>query len=231
MSSERVSLWDEFFKGIGRMNPVYILLLGLCSAMAITTSIENALVMGMGVIFCLVCSTAIISIVRNFVPEDVRIPVFISIIAGFVTIFGFIAQAYVPVIHAALGIYLPLITVNCILYGRAEAYAQKNPVIPTLMDGLGMGAGYTLSIIGISLVREILGFGKISFQDLAQLEINILPFQVGVLQQPAGGYIVMAGYLGFFMYLSKRKERKRQREIAEEREKLMEKRAKEVNNG
>jgi electron transport complex protein RnfE len=231
MSSERVSLWDEFFKGIGRMNPVYILLLGLCSSMAITTSIENALVMGMGVIFCLVCSTAIISIVRNFVPEDVRIPVFISIIAGFVTIFGFIAQAYVPVIHAALGIYLPLITVNCILYGRAEAYAQKNPVIPTLMDGLGMGAGYTLSIIGISLVREILGFGKISFQDLAQLEINILPFQVGVLQQPAGGYIVMAGYLGFFMYLSKRKERKRQREIAEEREKLMEKRAKEVNNG
>jgi electron transport complex protein RnfE len=187
--------------------------------------------MGMGVIFCLVCSTAIISIVRNFVPEDVRIPVFISIIAGFVTIFGFIAQAYVPVIHAALGIYLPLITVNCILYGRAEAYAQKNPVIPTLMDGLGMGAGYTLSIIGISLVREVLGFGKISFQDLAQLEINILPFQVGVLQQPAGGYIVMAGYLGFFMYLSKRKERKRQREIAEEREKLMEKRAKEVNNG
>jgi len=197
MNDEKVSLWDEFFKGIGRMNPVYILLLGLCSSMAITTSIENALVMGMGVIFCLVCSTAIISVVRNFVPEDVRIPVFISIIAGFVTIFGFIAQAYVPAIHAALGIYLPLITVNCILYGRAEAYAQKNPIIPTLMDGLGMGAGYTLSIIGISVVREILGFGKISFQDLAQLEINILPFQVGVLQQPAGGYIVMAGYLGF----------------------------------
>jgi electron transport complex protein RnfE len=231
MGDEKISLWEEFFKGIGRMNPVYILLLGLCSSLAITTRIENAIVMSMGVIFCLVGSTVIISVVRKFVPEDVRIPVFISVIAGFVTIFGFIAQAYLPSIYVALGIYLPLITVNCILYGRAEAYAQRNPILPTLMDGLGMGGGYTLAIIGIAAVREVLGFGQIVFQDLAQFEVNILPFQVGVLQQSAGGYIVMAGYLGFFMYLSKRKERKRREDIAEERKKIMGKRTKEVKDG
>jgi len=228
MSNEKVNLWDEFFKGIGRMNPVYILLLGLCSALAITTRIENAIVMSIGVIFCLVCSTAIIAAIRRFVPDDVRIPVFISIIAGFVTLFGFFTQAYLPSVYGALGVYLSLITTNCIIYGRAEAYAQRNPILPTLTDGLGMGLGYSLSIIGIAAVREILGFGKIVFQDLAQVEINILPFQVGVLQQPAGAYIVMAGFLISFVYLSKRKERKRKEEIAEEREKIMKRRVREV---
>jgi electron transport complex protein RnfE len=229
MSSENVSLWDEFFKGIGRMNPVYVLLLGLCSSLAITTRMENAIVMGIGVIFCLVCSNIIISAIRRFVPEDVRIPVFISIISGFVTLFGFIARAYMPAIYVALGIYLPLITVNCNLYGRAEAFAQNNPVMPTFMDGLGIGAGYTLAILGIAFVREALGFGEIMFQDLAQFTIKILPFQVGVLQQPAGGYIVMAGYLISFTYLSKRKERKRKEDIAEERKRTMENRVKGVN--
>jgi len=228
MSNEKVNLWDEFFKGIGSMNPVYILLLGLCSALAITTRIENAIVMSIGVIFCLLCSTAIIAAIRRFVPEEVRIPVFISIIAGFVTLFGFITQAYLPTVYGALGVYLSLITTNCIIYGRAEAYAQRNPIIPTLMDGLGMGAGYSLAIIGIAVVREILGFGEIVFQDLAQFKITVLPFQVGVLQQPAGAYMVMAGFLIFFVYLSKRKEKKRKGGIADERRKIMEKRTKEV---
>jgi len=181
---------------------------------------------GNGVIFCLVCSNIIISAIRRFIPEDVRIPVFVTIISGFVTIFGFIAQAYLPAIYVALGIYLPLITVNCNLYGRAEAFAQNNPVLPTFMDGLGIGAGYTLSILGIAVVREVLGFGEVWFQNLAQFKIALLPFKVGVLQQPAGGYIVMAGYLISFTYLSKRKERKRKEKIAEERRMAIESRAK-----
>ncbi|MDY6985270.1 MAG: electron transport complex subunit RsxE [Candidatus Thermoplasmatota archaeon] len=226
--SEKVNLWDEFFKGIGRMNPIYILLLGLCSALAITTRIENAIVMSIGVMFVLIFSTVIISIIRNVVPGDVRIPVFISIIAGFVTLFGFFTQAYLPTVYSALGVYLSLITTNCIIFGRAEAYAGKNPILPTLIDGLGMGAGYSLAIIGIAVVREILGFGEMVFQDLAQFEITVLPFQVGILQQPAGAYIVMAGYLGFFMYLSKRKERKRKGAISLERERMMEERTREV---
>jgi electron transport complex protein RnfE len=228
MSNEKVSLWDEFFKGIGEMNPVYVLLLGLCSALAITTRVENAIVMSIGVIFCLVCSTAIIAAIRRFVPEDVRIPLFISIIAGFVTLFGFITQAYLPTVYGALGVYLSLITTNCILYGRAEAYAQRNPILPTLLDGLGMGVGYSLAIIGIALVREILGFGEIVFKDIAQFEVDVLPFQVGIFQQSAGAYIVMGGFLIFFVYLSKRKERKRKESIAEERKRIMEKRTKEV---
>ncbi|MDY6986135.1 MAG: electron transport complex subunit RsxE [Candidatus Thermoplasmatota archaeon] len=226
--SEKVNLWDEFFKGIGRMNPIYILLLGLCSALAITTRIENAIVMSIGVIFCLLGSTVIIAAMRRFVPGEVRIPVFISIIAGFVTLFGFITQAYLPSVYGALGVYLPLITTNCILYGRAEAYAQRNPVLPTFMDGLGMGLGYSLAILGIAFVREVLGFGEIVFQDLAQFSITVLPFQVGILQEFAGAYIVMAGYLGFFIYLSKRKERKRKEAISLERKRMMEERNREV---
>jgi electron transport complex protein RnfE len=152
----------EFIKGIVISNPIFVLALGLCPALAVTTSLENALGMSAVVVFVLLASNIIISSIRKLVPNVVRIPVFIVIIATFVTIANMVFQAYVPALHESLGIYLPLIVAYCIILGRAEAFASKNPILQSTADALGIGVGFALALILISFLRETLGTGSLS---------------------------------------------------------------------
>ena len=153
-------LITEFIKGIIKENPTFVLVLGLCPTLAVSVSVANGIGMGIAATFVLLGSNAIISLLRNFIPDRVRIPCYIVVIATFVTIAELIMKAYSPALNRALGIYVPLIVVNCIVLGRAEAYAAKNRVIDSLFDGLGMGIGFTLALVLISAIREFLGSGR-----------------------------------------------------------------------
>ncbi len=151
--------WKELVKGIIISNPVFILILGLCPVLAITNTVTNALGMGAGVIFVLLCSNVLISSIRKATPSMVRIPVFIVVIATSVTILSLVFEAYIPPLYESLGIYLPLIVVNCIILGRAEAFASKNSVLLSTADAIGIGIGFTLALVIISFIREIMGTG------------------------------------------------------------------------
>lgn len=154
-------LSKEFTKGIIKENPVLKLVLGTCATLAITTAASNAIGMGLATTFVLVCSNAVISMMRKVIPDKVRIPAYITIIAGFVTIVQLLIKAYSPELDKALGIYLPLIVVNCIILGRAEMFASKNKVLPSVLDGLGMGVGFTAALLMMGIIRELLGAGTI----------------------------------------------------------------------
>lgn len=158
------STWTEFEKGLLEENPVFVLLIGLCSSLAVSANVSSALAMGLSGMFVLICSNVIISLVRNFTPNAVRVPVFIIAIAGFTTIVEILMQRYAPTLYGVLGVYLPLIVVNCIILGRAEAFASKNTVWRSLLDGIGMGVGYTFALVSIAVLRELLGNGTLSFQ-------------------------------------------------------------------
>ena len=153
------SLWHEFSKGILKENPVLCLVLGTCPTLVVTTAATNAIGMGVAATIVLVCSNAVISAMRKIIPDKVRIPAYITIIAGFVTIVQMLVKAYAPSIDESLGIYLPLIVVNCIILGRAEMYASKNSVLPSILDGLGMGIGFTAALLAMGMIRELLGTG------------------------------------------------------------------------
>jgi electron transport complex protein RnfE len=155
------TLFKEFSKGIFRENPIFVIVLGLCPTLAVSTSLQNALGMGIAATFVLVFSNLIISAIRDIVPNKIRIPCFIVVIASFVTIVELLIGAYVPLLQERLGIFIPLIVVNCIIMGRAEAFASRNKVLPSILDGLGMGAGFTLALSMVALIREVLGSGKI----------------------------------------------------------------------
>ena len=154
-----MSILKEFTKGIYKENPVFRLALGLCPTLAVTTSVENGIGMGIAAASVLVCSNFIISLVRNLVPKKIRIPIYIIVIATFVTIVEMLMQAYYPALYKSLGIFVPLIVVNCIILGRAEAFASKNTVVRSVIDGIGMGIGFTFSLVIISAIRELLGNG------------------------------------------------------------------------
>lgn len=153
--------FQNFKNGLLKDNPVFSLYLGICSTLAITTSVNNGLGMGVAVICVLIMSNVIISLVRNITPEEIRIPVYIVIIATLVKIIQMLIEAYAPALNTSLGVFIPLIVVNCIILGRAESYASKNPVVPSIFDGLGMGLGFTLGLTLIGLFRELLGAGQI----------------------------------------------------------------------
>jgi len=155
-------LLKEFTKGITIENPTFGLVLGLCPTLAVSTSVINAIGMGLAATFVLVGSNIIISSVRKFIPGQIRIPCFIVIIATFVTIVELLMKAYFPALNTALGIFVPLIVVNCIVMARAEAFASKNPLLPSIFDGLGMGAGFSLGLSIIAFIRELLGAGSIA---------------------------------------------------------------------
>ena len=155
------TLFKEFFKGIGSENPIFRLILGLCPALAVSTSVVNGLGMGIAATFVLLGSNIIISLIRKFIPDQIRIPCFIVIIATFVTIVELIMKAYVPELSKSLGIFVPLIVVNCMVLGRAEAFASKKGVFVSILDALGMGAGFTLALLLISGIREMLGSGTL----------------------------------------------------------------------
>ena len=154
-------LWKEFTKGIIKENPVLCLVLGTCPTLAVTTAANNAIGMGIAATAVLVCSNAAISSLRNVIPNKVRIPAYITIIAGFVSIVQMLVKAYAPEIDKSLGIFLPLIVVNCIILGRAEMFANKNKVLPSILDGLGMGIGFTAALLLMGIVREFFGMGSI----------------------------------------------------------------------
>jgi electron transport complex protein RnfE len=193
----------ELWKGLFKENPVFCLVLGLCPFLAVSTSLDNALGMGGAVIFVLFASNLIISLARKHVPEKIRIPIFIVVIASFVTMASLFMQAYAPALNKALGIYVPLIVVNCIILGRAEAFASKNNFLNSAMDGLGMGVGFTLSLLLISLIRELLGTGSLKIFGIGLLSFPIEPALVFIL--PAGALLVMGLLLGFFAHIRHKK--------------------------
>jgi len=195
----------EFSKGIIISNPIFILALGLCPALAISNTVDNALGMSAGVLFVLLGSNIIVSAIRKFIPNIMRIPTFIVIIATFVTIVNLVFEAYVPALHESLGIYLPLIVVNCIILGRAEAFASKNPVIHSIADALGIGIGFALALILISFLRETLGTGSLII-DVTQTGETAPLFTLPVLGEhpltifvlPPGAFLVIALLMALF---------------------------------
>ncbi len=179
---------ERLINGLVKENPTFVLMLGMCPTLAVTTSAINGLGMGLTTMVVLALSNVIISLLRNVIPDKVRIPAFIVIIASFVTMVELLLQAYIPFLYDALGIYIPLIVVNCIILGRAEAYASKNPVIPSFFDGVGMGLGFSFALTCIGAVREILGSGKV-------FDVQIMPdsFQpVGIFVLAPGAFFVLA---------------------------------------
>lgn len=151
---------EIFFNGLVKENPTFVLALGMCPTLAVTTSAVNGLGMGLTTTAVLVLSNAIISLLRHIIPNRVRIPAFIVIVASFVTMVELLLEGFIPSLYSALGLYIPLIVVNCIILGRAESFASKNPVIPSIFDGLGMGLGFTVALTAIGAVRELLGAGE-----------------------------------------------------------------------
>jgi electron transport complex protein RnfE len=182
-----MNLAREFSKGLWKENAVFRLLLGLCPTLAVTTSAENGLGMGLATTFVLICSNIVVSLLRKLIPGKVRIPAFIVIIASFVTVVQLCMEAYVYDLYKALGIFIPLIVVNCLILGRAEAFASKKPVVYSISDGLGMGLGFTLALFVLGGVREILGSG--SLLGFALFGSGYQPFLLLIL--PPGAFIAL----------------------------------------
>ncbi len=175
--------------GVIKENPIFVLLLGMCPTLATTSSAINGMSMGLATMFVLICSNMVISMLKNVIPDMVRIPAYIVVIATFVTIIEMVMNAYVPALADSLGIFIPLIVVNCIVLGRAEAFASKNGVFASIFDGAGMGLGFTLSLTVLGALRELMGTGRI-------FSINIYPEQYGsLLFVLAPGAFIVLGYL------------------------------------
>ena len=182
--------WLAFWSGIFKNNPTFRLVLGLCPTLAVTTSLENALGMGLAATFVLVCSNTLVSALRKVIPGAVHIPCYIVIIATFVTATDLLMQAYLPALSESLGIFIPLIVVNCIILGRAEAFASRNGVVDSIADGLGSGIGFTLALAVIASVREICGAGSLTvWGDIAFKNLNPGPVTLAIL--PAGGFVTL----------------------------------------
>lgn len=195
------SLTKEFTKGIIKENPVLCLVLGTCPTLAVTTAANNAIGMGVAATVVLVCSNAVISTLRNVIPDKVRIPAYITIIAGFVSIVQMLVKAYTPEIDESLGIFLPLIVVNCIILGRAEMFANKNRVLPSILDGLGMGIGFTAALLLMGIIREFLGTGGLFGKPITSEFMD--PILIFIL--PPGGFFVFGMLIAIANRLSKPK--------------------------
>ena len=198
---------DEFVKGLWRENPVFIAVLGLCPAMAVTNSLENGLVMGAASTFVLVGSSMFVSLLRKLIPRAVRVPVYIIIIATFVTTVDFVLAALMPAAHKQLGAFISLIVVNCLILGRQEAFASKNPVGLAVADALGMSVGFTVALAMIGGIREIFGSGALLGFPL--FGDSFEPWAIMIL--PPGGFLTLGALLTFFAWI---KERRLRREVA-----------------
>ena len=203
-----------FTRGIWRENPIFRLLLGLCPTLAVTTSIENGLGMGLATIFVLFCSNTIISMLRGFIPKKVRIPAFIVVIASFVTIVDLVMHGFFYELHKSLGLFIPLIVVNCIILGRAEAFASRNGLLHSMVDGLGMGLGFTLGLVVLGAVRELLGAGTLLGYPL--LGPDFPPLLVMIL--PPGAFISLGLLLAGMNKLEERRAIRTGEEYAPPRE-------------
>ena len=181
--------WKVFFNGLVKENPTFVLLLGMCPTLGTTSSALNGMSMGLATTFVLICSNIVISLLKNLIPDKVRIPAYIVVIASFVTLLQMLMQAYLPSLYASLGLFIPLIVVNCIILGRAEAFAAKNTALPSLFDGLGMGLGFTWALTLLGAVRELLGTGAVFGFTLLPSATNMLVFVL------APGAFIVLGYL------------------------------------
>ena len=193
-----------FLDGIVYKNPIIVQLLGMCSALAVSTSVINGLGMGASVTAVLVCSNVIISLLRNVIPDRIRIASYIVVIAGLVTVVDMVLKAYIPSLSASLGLFIPLIVVNCIILARAESFASKNPVLASAADGLAMGIGYTAAMVVVSAIREIVGNGTILGFDI--FGGNYSPALLIIL--PPGGFLVLGGVIALFQYVRSKTEKK-----------------------
>lgn len=181
--------WKVFFNGLVKENPTFVLLLGMCPTLGTTSSALNGMSMGLATTFVLICSNIVIALLKNLIPDKVRIPAYIVVIASFVTLLQMLMQAYLPSLYASLGLFIPLIVVNCIILGRAEAFAAKNTALPSLFDGLGMGLGFTWALTLLGAVRELLGTGAVFGFTLLPSATNMLVFVL------APGAFIVLGYL------------------------------------
>ena len=206
----------QFNEGLLTKNPVTVQLLGMCSTLAITTSLFNGIGMGLAVTIITICSNVLISALRKVIPNQIRIAAYITIIAGFVTIVDLLLQAFIPALSASLGVFIPLIVVNCIILGRAEAFASKNGVLASAVDGLCQGIGYTVALVIVCIIRELLGNGTFGGGLLgpggAGIQIIPQPFPAMQLVMPVGGFLVLgfviAGSQALMTYLEKKNKMK-----------------------
>lgn len=198
MSEKKTTNTYELVKGILKENPVFVTMLGMCPTLAVTTMASNGIGMGLATTFVLVCSNLAISLLKNIIPKAVRLPCFIVVIASFVTLIEFLLKGYIPALYDSLGLFLSLITVNCIILGRAEAFASKNNPWKSVLDGLGSGLGFTLALFLMGSVREILGSGQWFGIDLH------LPVTMTVFVMPAGGFFALGVIIAVVNKLAKK---------------------------
>ncbi len=185
-----MSFFKELTKGIIKENPTFVIVLGMCPTLATTTSVKNAIGMGIAATFVLICSNIMISLIKNITPDKIRIPVYVVVIAAFVSVVDMAMAAYIPDLHKSLGLFIPLIVVNCIILGRAEAFANKNNVLNSMADGIGMGLGFTLSLSVVATIRELLGNG--TWLDMRILPQSYNPMLIAIL---APGAFFTLGFL------------------------------------
>lgn len=196
-----MKLSKVFKDGIINDNPIFVQLIGMCSTLAVSTNVVNSVAMGAAVIAVLVGSNLVISILRNVIPDKIRIPAFIVVIATFVTMVEMFMKAYAPPIYEALGIFLPLIVVNCIILARAEAFASKNGIVASIVDGIGMGIGYTIALVVLGAIREIFGAG--TFLGMQVLPASYQP--AGIFIMPPGAFILLGILIGVFNLARRKK--------------------------
>jgi electron transport complex protein RnfE len=208
----------QFNEGLLTKNPVTVQLLGMCSTLAITTSLFNGIGMGLAVTIILICSNVLISALRKVIPNQIRIAAYITIIAGFVTVVDLLLKAFIPALSSSLGVFIPLIVVNCIILGRAEGFASKNGVLASAVDGLCQGIGYTVALIVVCVIREFLGAGTFGGGLLNNGEgIRILPEGVPAMQMvmPVGGFLTLGFVIaGFQWYMRNRQNKQKEKEAA-----------------
>ena len=221
---------ESFLAGIVRQNPLFVSILGTCPALAVTTNLESAIGMGILFTFVLCCSNCIISLLRKLIPEEARTPCEIVVIAAFVTITKMLTEAFLPELYNSLGVFLSLLVVNCIVLGRAEAFAKDNGVFDSLLDGLGNGIGYTWAICVIAIIREVLGtgtltFGKI-FTFLPLIQIPVLKWgsvdlSMSFFTNPAGGFLVLGLILGLMAMIHAHSEKRKKLKLAADMKKAI----------
>ena len=208
----------QFNEGLLTKNPVTVQLLGMCSTLAITTSLFNGIGMGLAVTIILICSNVLISALRKVIPNEIRIAAYITIIAGFVTVVDLLLKAFIPALSASLGVFIPLIVVNCIILGRAEGFASKNGVLASAVDGLCQGIGYTVALVIVCVIRELLGNGTFGGGLLgpggAGIQIIPQPFPAMQLVMPVGGFLVLGFVIAGSQYLMKHLEKKNKKKEA-----------------
>ena len=214
----------QFVEGLTTNNPVLVQQIGMCATMAITTSLFNGLGMGLSVLIILTCCNVVVSMIRKIIPEEIRLAIFVVVIAGFVTIVDLLLQAFIPALSEALGVFIPLIVVNCIIIGRAEAFCQKNTVAASFFDGIFQGIGYTLVLLAMSIVRELLGKGTIGgglidvsngfrfTMDGSGAGITIFSGDYGakVLTMPFGGFLTLGVLIALMQYALKKSAKKKE---------------------